>query len=207
MNTSILRRLFVSANQGLGADGKLWVMPAILEVFGFSSILKAFDTFDGGKRWFVWLGYATAGALLIAGGILWAVFRKRIAELWPWNKLRGKKTAVAQSGIVTLHNVQCLGVDTGERAARIGFINVEIPNREIAIFHRARLKVRYSLAGKQVEVVFPARWIGSDEYETSIGFVAEYAVLAVYIGNQWHGVETEEVLMPHAEIESWVEWL
>jgi hypothetical protein len=66
------------------SDGKLWVMPAILEVFGFSSVLKAFDTFDAGKPWFVWFGYAATGTILLAGGIVWAVFRKRIAELWPW---------------------------------------------------------------------------------------------------------------------------
>ena len=76
--------------------GKLWVMPAILEVFGFSSVLKAYDTFDGGKPWFVWLGYAATGTALLAGGILWAVFRKRIAELWPWYQLRIAKAEVAQ---------------------------------------------------------------------------------------------------------------
>jgi hypothetical protein len=99
------------------------------------------------------------------------------------------------------HNVQCLGVRTGDRAADIGFVNVEIPSREVAIFSRAKLKIRYSVAGKQVEIVFPARWIGSNEYETSIGFVPEYAVLAVYIGNEWFGVETEDVPMTQAEIE------
>ncbi|MHB1958422.1 MAG: hypothetical protein ACYCO5_05265 [Acidobacteriaceae bacterium] len=103
------------------------------------------------------------------------------------------------------HNVQCLGVEAGERAAQIGFINVEIPNQDVGNFNRARLKIRYSLAhsGEEVALVFPARWIGSDEYEISIGFEPEYAVLAVYINNQWHGVETVEVLTPQSEIESY----
>lgn len=103
------------------------------------------------------------------------------------------------------HNVQCAGVDAGEMAARIGFINIETPNQEVGNFHRARLKVRYSLAhsGEEVALVFPARWIGSDEDEISIEFVPRYAVLAVYIGNQWHGVETIEVFTPQSECESY----
>jgi hypothetical protein len=103
------------------------------------------------------------------------------------------------------HNVQCLGVEAGEKAARIGFINVVTPNQEVGNFHRARLKVRYSLAhsGKEVALVFPARWIGSDEDEISVEFVPQYAVLAVYVSNQWHGVKTVEVFTPQSEIESY----
>jgi len=81
----------VSANQPVGIDGKLWVMPALLEVFGFSSVLKFYDTLDAGKPWHVWLGYAVSGAMMIIGGVVWAVFRKRIAELWPWHQLRVAK--------------------------------------------------------------------------------------------------------------------
>jgi hypothetical protein len=84
MNTSILRRIFVSANQPVGIDGKLWVMPALLEVFGFSSVLQAFETFAAGKTWYVWLTYAASGAAMIIGGVLWAVFRKGL-----WNYGRG----------------------------------------------------------------------------------------------------------------------
>ena len=103
------------------------------------------------------------------------------------------------------HKVKCLGVEAGERAAQIGFINVETPNEEVGNFNRARLKIRYSLAHSEEEValVFPARWIGSDEYEISIGFEPRYAALAVYIGNRWHGVETVEVFTPQSEIESY----
>jgi hypothetical protein len=99
----------------------------------------------------------------------------------------------AQSGIAKpQHNVQCLGVRIVENAADIGFVNVEIPNREIISFHQARLKIRYSLAVNQIETVFPARWIGSDDAEISVEFVPQYAVLAVYIGNEWYGVEIKE---------------
>ena len=69
-------------------DGKLWVMPLLLEAFGLAAAFKAFDAFDVSKPWHVWLGYAATGAAMIIGGALWAVFRKKIAELWPWNQLR-----------------------------------------------------------------------------------------------------------------------
>jgi hypothetical protein len=78
-------------------DGKLWVMPALLEVFGFSSVLKAYDTFDAGKPWHVWVGYAAAGTVMITGGVVWAVFRKKIADLWPQRQLR-----IAKAELLTL---------------------------------------------------------------------------------------------------------
>jgi len=185
------------------SNAKLWIMPVVLEMFAFAFSWISVQMLHDHEPWRAIAEYALTGITLCVVGVVWAVFRKRIAKLW--NKLRGKKTAVAQSSIVTLHNVQCLGVRTGERAADIGFVNVEILNRTVASFHRARLKIRYSLAhsGQAVEIVFPARWIDSDEYDISIGFVPEYAVLAVQIGSKWYGVETEEVLMPHAEIESY----
>jgi len=70
-------------------------MPALLEVFGFSSVLKAYDTFDTGKAWHIWLAYAANGAIMIAAGVLWAVFRKRISEWWPWNQLRATRAELA----------------------------------------------------------------------------------------------------------------
>lgn len=85
------------------SGGKLWVMPAILEVFGFSSVLKAYDTFDAGRPWFVWFGYAATGTVFLAGGILWAVFRKRIAEYWPWHQLR---VAIAELAKVQQENLE-----------------------------------------------------------------------------------------------------
>jgi len=104
------------------------------------------------------------------------------------------------------HNVQCLGVTAGEKAAQIGFRNAEIPNQEIGNFHSARLRIRYTLAESpenEVALVYPARWIGSDEDRISIGFVPQFAVIAVYVGEQWHGVSTVEVFTPQSEIESY----
>jgi hypothetical protein len=103
------------------------------------------------------------------------------------------------------HNVECIGVIAGEKAAKIGFVNVEIPDQEIGNFRNARVRIRYILAssGEEVALVFPARWIGSDEDEVSVEFVPRYAALAVYIGNRWHGVRTVEVFTPQSEIESY----
>jgi hypothetical protein len=102
------------------------------------------------------------------------------------------------------HKVKCVGVIAGEKAAKIGFVNVEIPDQEVGNFRKARLKIRYILAasGEEVATVFPARWIDSDEDAVSVEFVPRYAALAVYIGNRWHGVETVEVFTPQSEIES-----
>ena len=102
------------------------------------------------------------------------------------------------------HKVKCVGVISGEKTAKIGFVNVEIPDQEVGNFRKARLKIRYILAasGEEVATVFPARWIDSDEDTVSVEFVPRYAVLAVYIGNRWHGVETVEVFTPQSEIES-----
>ena len=101
--------------------------------------------------------------------------------------------------------VQCIGVIAGEKGAKIGFVNVEIPCQEVANFRKARVKVRYLLAASDEEIatVFPARWIDSDEDTVSVEFVPRYAVLAVYIGNRWHGVETVEIFTPQSEIESY----
>lgn len=87
----------MAGDSEIGADGKLWIMPAILGTFGFSSVLKAFDTFDAGKSWHVWVSYATAGTLLTAAGVVWAVFRKKIAELWPWHQLRNTREELAKT--------------------------------------------------------------------------------------------------------------
>lgn len=144
----------------------------------------------------IFAGASSLVMLLAFGAALWGSRTRKITPQVPVPITISSKP---------LHNVQCLGVRAGEKAADIGFVNMEIPNRTVASFHRARLKIRYSLAhsGQAVEIVFPARWIDSDEYDISIGFVPVYAVLAVQIGSEWYGVETEEVLMPHAEIEAY----
>jgi len=78
-------------------DGKRWIMPAIFEVFGFSSVLKVDDTFDVGKPWYVWCGYAATGIFFLIGGVLWVVFRRRIEELSSWHQLRVIRSELAHA--------------------------------------------------------------------------------------------------------------
>jgi len=176
MNTSITRRFLV------GGDLPKWNLRSADYIgLGFL-LLVAEELWHRPKVWYSW-----GGALAIGVAFLWA------GDTFPhlWKRMRGK-TDDPPVAATPQHNVQCLGVRTGDRAADIGFVNVEIPNREIISFHQARLKIRYSLAGNQIETVFPARWIGSDDAEISVEFVPQYAVLAVYIGNEWYGVEIKE---------------
>jgi cell division protein FtsB len=96
MNTSILGRLLMSANPPVGTDGKLWVMPALLEAFGLAADFKCLDAFYDHKPWGVCIEFGAFGVTLTIGGIVWGVFRKRIAELWPWNQLRAMKAELTR---------------------------------------------------------------------------------------------------------------
>jgi hypothetical protein len=103
------------------------------------------------------------------------------------------------------HNVQCLGVIVGEKAAKIGFRNVEVANQKIADFHQARARIRYTVAasGAEIATVHAAQWADSREYDISIGFDPQYAVVAVFLENCWFAVSTVEVLTPWSESEAY----
>lgn len=189
MNTSILGRIFLSSSQnGLSGEIKLWVMPAILEVYGFSSILKAFDTFDAGKHWYVWLSYAALGTVLIPIGILWAVFRKRIAVFW--NKRFGKEKAVALSAVTKpTHNVQFVGFeqldDDHFNAAVLVFRNV--PNGKLlGKFLAPRLRVIYyhDSTGQEIDDFYSVNWRDEEEGIEDISAAGRKAGLASFF-NKW----------------------
>ena len=201
----------------LRAAGKIWWGTMSCAIFTFIGGYAAYANKD--NTWIVGALFSTSFILTIVSGFLAWKEKEKECE-----GLRAKLSVLEASAHVPpvqniyfpappvpvkpeplKHNVQCIGVTAGEKAAQIGFINIETPNREVGNFHRARLKVRYSVAhsGEEVALVFPARWIGSDEDEIAIEFVPRYAVLAVYIGNQWHGVETVEVFTSQSESESY----
>lgn len=74
------------ANQD--ADGKLWIMPVVLELFAFPFAWISVQMLHDHESWEAITEYAVAGMALATTGVVWAVFRKKIAELWPWHQLR-----------------------------------------------------------------------------------------------------------------------
>ena len=78
-------------------DAKLWIMPAILELFAFPFAWISVQMFHDHELWRAIAGYATTGIVLCVAGVLWAVFRKRIADIWPWRKLRTTKTELVKA--------------------------------------------------------------------------------------------------------------
>jgi len=214
MNTSILRGIAVSANEGT-PDAKRWVMPIILESFGLAAAFKAFDSFDAGKPWKTYCGYAALGILLMIGGVLWAVFRKRLLAWWPWRQLRiarAELAAVQEKELVALplpsqarlvkpqHNVQCAGfkflVDPPLDVAGLYFQNVPIPGKLIGKFEYPRLRVVYydNSTGQEIADMCPLQWHGSEYRLSEITAAGSYAEIAVFLmgANVWRIFEEDE---------------
>jgi hypothetical protein len=76
--------------------GKLWVMPAILELFALPFAWIAVQMLHDHEPWNAILKYGVAGVALCITGIAWSVFRKRIAKLWPWHQLRAVRDELVQ---------------------------------------------------------------------------------------------------------------
>jgi len=115
--------------------------------------------------------------------LLWACFLA-----WRDKEKEVKELEVELKRLKPLvHNVQCVGVTTGEKAAQIGFKNVEITNQPIGNFREARLRIEYysDSSGEEIAVVFPARWIGHDKGDIEIGPVTQSALLAFFTGENW----------------------
>jgi hypothetical protein len=88
------------------------------------------------------------------------------------------------------HNVQCLGVEISPDFPLVlmCFRNVEVPGKPMGNFKAARLKVTFYLesSGKEVEEIFPARWLGfPDQDEIEIGVKKQCAVIAMHFSTGW----------------------
>jgi hypothetical protein len=94
-------------------DAKLWIMPAILELFAFPFAWISVQMFHDHELWRAIAGYATTGIVLCVAGVLWAVFRKRIADIWPWRKLRTTKTELVKALADNAELRKELGSDLG----------------------------------------------------------------------------------------------
>jgi hypothetical protein len=65
-------------------DKKLWIMPVILELFAFPFAWISVQMLHDREPWKAIIEFAFAGIALGVAGVVWAVFRKRIAALRPW---------------------------------------------------------------------------------------------------------------------------
>lgn len=77
--------------------GKLWIMPVLLELFAFPFAWISVQMLHDREPWSAIAEYALTGMALCITGVLWAVFRKRIAEWWPWHRLRIAKAELAKA--------------------------------------------------------------------------------------------------------------
>jgi hypothetical protein len=178
----------------LSIDGKLWVMPLLLEAFGWALAFKSVDAFYDHRRW---AGYGVSAIVLIVGGGVWIAFRKRIAA-W-WGSWRGKKTAAVRSQVVTYHNVQFTGFvpfdDDDFVTATLSFRNV--PNGKLlGKFERPRLRVIYynQSTGEEIADMSPAEWWNGSGIVSDIGSQEECAVVASFTKGlkMWRAVELYE---------------
>jgi hypothetical protein len=103
MYISFPRRLLMSASQQLDIDGKLWVMPVLLELFAFPFAWISVQMLHDHEQWKDITKYALTGIFLSIAGVAWAVFRKRIAKLSPWSQLRIVRAELAQALEENLH--------------------------------------------------------------------------------------------------------
>jgi len=79
------------------ANGKqLWIMPVVLELFAFPFAWISVQMLHDHEQWGAIAEYALAGILLSITGVAWAIFRKRIAESWPWRRLRIMEVELAR---------------------------------------------------------------------------------------------------------------
>lgn len=157
-------------------DGKLWIMPVLLELFAFPFAWISVQMLHDHEPWVNIAAYALTGIVLCVTGLVWAVFRKRISELWPWNRLRiarAELTRVLEDNAAlrkTLplakpqHNVQCVGFQTISSAdfdlAVLSFQNVPIPGQLLGKFEYARLRAIYydDSTGQEIADLSPLQW-------------------------------------------------
>lgn len=80
-----------------GADGKLWITPFVLELFAAPFAWISVQMLHDHEPWSTIAAYALAGIFLGIMGVVWAVFRKRIAAHLPWAQLRTVKEELARA--------------------------------------------------------------------------------------------------------------
>lgn len=202
----------MSATQGSGSDAKLWIMPVVLELFAFPFAWISVQMLHDHEPRRAIAEYALTGITLCVVGVVWAVFRKRIAELWPWHQLRIAQAELAQAVqeketvalplplIKPQHNVQCVGFkflpDPPLDVAGLCFQNVPIPGKLIGKFQYPRLRVVYydNATGQEIADMCPLQWHGSEYGPSEITAAGSYAEIAVFLtaASVWRIFETDE---------------
>jgi len=194
---------------------KLWIMPVILELFAFPFAWISVQMLHDHEPWRAIAEYAVAGIILCTAGVVWAFFRKRIAEIWPWNKLR-KSEESAPLPVATVHphslkpqhNVQCTGfkvfADNDFIIATLSFRNV--PNSKLlGKFESPTLRVIYyeEKTGQEIADMNPVEWWKLEYGPQEINANESYAIVASYFQGAWKASEiyrdcTYETRMVHS---------
>ncbi len=166
----------------LNTDGKQWIMPILLEAFGWAVAFKSVDAFYDHRPW---LGYGTVAVVLIVSGVVWIAFRKRIENLW--DKLRKKETLKAKEVVLQKpkHNVQFVGFNLVTEslftAARFNFRNV--PNGNLlGKFEKPRLSVAYykSSTGEELDSFYALHWYDEGEEKSDIDATGRSVTVAMF---------------------------
>jgi hypothetical protein len=209
----------MAGGSGPSIDGKLWIMPLVLEAFGWASAFKSLDAFYDHRSW---IGYGASAIVLIVSGGLWIVFRKRLAELWPWYQLRIVKAELTQvlhknselqerldlpkesvTGpspsqgrlVKPQHNVQCVGfkVISSDPFTISALCFQNVPTGKLmGKFEGPRLRVIYyeHSTGQEITDLCPLQWWDKKDGITDISAEGRDADIASYFEGKWTASET-----------------
>jgi hypothetical protein len=211
MNTSILRRLFVS-------DMPAWKL-RIPDYLGLGFLLLVPELiWRNLKAWYSWGGALAIGIVFLWAGDAIPIAWKRLLAWWPWNKLREREVELAKSlqdnselrsksGLdKPLHNVQFVGFkfihDEPFRVATLCFQNVSNAGKLLGKFERPRLRVIYyeHSTGQEIADMCPVQWWDEKDGIDDISAEGRNAVVASCFEGKWTALEINE---PPEDFDSW----
>jgi hypothetical protein len=211
MNTSILRRLFVS-------DMPAWRL-RIPDYLGLGFLLLVPElVWRNPKAWYSWGGALAIGIIFLWAGDAIPIAWKRLLGWWPWNKLREREAELAKSfqdnselrsksGLdKPLHNVQFVGFkfihEEPFRIAALIFKNVPTLGRLLGKFESPRLRVIYceNSTGQEIADMCPAQWWDEKDGIDDISAGGRNAVVASCFEGKWTALSINE---PPQDFDAW----
>jgi hypothetical protein len=213
MNTSILRRLFLS-------DMPVWKL-RIPDYLGLGFLLLVPElVWRNPKAWYSWGGALAIGVVFLWAGDAIPIAWKRLLAWWPWNKFHAKDAELAKvlqdnsalrvkSGLdKSSHNVQFVGFkfihDEPFRIATLGFQNVPNAGKPIGKFKRPRLRVIYYeySTGQEIEDMYSVQWWDEKDGIDDISAKGRNAVVASYFEGKWRIIEGDEHPITNLDLDS-----
>lgn len=188
-------------------DGKLWIMPVILELFAFPFAWISVQMLHDRESWRAIATYAAVGIILCVAGAVWAVFRRELARLWPWHQLRVARAELAKVEEGNAQAKKCLGLDKAQHSVQcIGFKPIHTDDFEIAAlcfqnvsrrgeligkFESPNLRVIYyeAATGQEIADIAQVPWWNCEYGPGEINADESYAELASYSDGNWKASE------------------